>query len=111
MITRWRTPEGGRIDLIHLEDRGWHLLVRHPASGVVITDIALGVEVPHDDLKTALEAVDACPRSPAAGHAREPRRGRRIRPWLESHTTPLQPQLTGAGSRRPTGTRQALRRA
>ncbi len=61
MITRWRTPEGGRIDLIHLEDRGWHLLVRHPASGVVITDIALGVEVPHDDLKTALEAVDAVP--------------------------------------------------
>ncbi len=61
MITRWRTPECGRIDLIHLEDRGWHLLVRHPASGVVITDIALGVEVPHDDLKTALEAVEAVP--------------------------------------------------
>ena len=45
MITRWRTPEGGRIDLIHLQDRGWHLLVRHPASGAIIADIALGAGV------------------------------------------------------------------
>jgi hypothetical protein len=61
MITRWWTPEGGRIDLIHLEDHGWRLLVRHPASGVVITEIALGSEVPHDDLTAALEAVGAVP--------------------------------------------------
>lgn len=40
-MTRFRTSEGGRIDLIQLEDRGWHLLVRHPASGVVITETAV----------------------------------------------------------------------
>lgn len=53
---------GRRIDPIHLEDHWWHLLVRHPASGVVITETALSAEVPHDDLKkTALEAVGAVP--------------------------------------------------
>jgi hypothetical protein len=72
---RWVTPNGAQVDLTHaiytgrnlgrpgLRDGGsadgWCLMVRHPASGCVLSATYLGATVPEPLLAAALEAVGA----------------------------------------------------
>ena len=75
--TRWVTPEGARLALVHathtsnnlgrpgLRDGGtrdgWWLHVRHPRSGNVVASHYLGATVPEHQLAAALAAVQAVP--------------------------------------------------
>ena len=75
--TRWVTPEGARLALVHathtsnnlgrrgLRDGGtrdgWWLIVRHPVSGSTVAEHYLGATVPEAALAAALAAVQAVP--------------------------------------------------
>lgn len=76
-VTRWVTPEGARLELVHLSHTsqnlgrrglrdggtrdGWWLTVRHPASGTTVAEHYLGAVVPEAQLAAALAAVQAVP--------------------------------------------------
>lgn len=80
----WVTPEGAPIELAHLTDTagfrpgtrdggscdGWCVIVRHPATRVVISVTYLGATVPEADLAAAIAAVDGYE---VTGLARPPR--------------------------------------
>ena len=75
--TRWVTPTGARLELVHathtsnnlgrpgLRDGGtrdgWWLIVRHPRSGTTVAEHYLGADVPEHQLAAALAAVQAVP--------------------------------------------------
>jgi hypothetical protein len=79
-VTRWVTPEGARLALVHLTHTsgnagrrglrdggtrdGWWLIVRHPASGNTVAEHYLGATVPEAQLAAALAAVNAIPELP-----------------------------------------------
>jgi hypothetical protein len=76
-FTRWITPQGMLIDLIHVTHTsrnrgrkglrdggtwdGWCLITRHPVSGTTLDQVYLGADVPEDQLQAALDAVHAVP--------------------------------------------------
>lgn len=87
-VTRWVTPEGARLELVHLSHTsgnlgrrglrdggtrdGWWLTVRHPASGTTVAEHYLGATVPEAQLAAALAAVNAVPELPATHRRSHP---------------------------------------
>ena len=87
-VTRWVTPEGARLELVHLSHTsanlgrrglrdggtcdGWHLYVTHPDSGAVLADVPFGATVPEAKLAAALAAVNAVPELPTTHRRSHP---------------------------------------
>jgi hypothetical protein len=85
-VTRWVTPEGARLVLVHLSHTsglnphrrdggsldGWWLIVSHPASGAVVAEHYLGAAVPEAQLAAALAAVRAVPVLPTTHRRSHP---------------------------------------